>query len=211
MQSGPGAPTEKKSEPVSAAMVPHVAPPVAPAVAAPANSAAEISKPTRSSTEDTARSIPVREWAAISPRASPAQPVAPAAPISKAANESAEDTAHSIPKLAMTDWAAKLDNKSGAGDAEKASTPSASSTQSLSVGNIAKELAAQAKNAMAAESIPQAAASGAPNALDPAMVEAIVQRILDKMRPQVVEIITKEFLRSQIVQALLVQREIQKH
>jgi CheY-like chemotaxis protein len=208
MQSGPGAPTEKKSEPVSAAMVPHVAPPVAPAVAAPANSAAEISKPTRSSTEDTARSIPVREWADIA-ASLPAQPVAPAAPISKAANESAEDTAHSIPKLAMTDWAAKLDNKSGAGDAEKASTPSASSTQSLSVGNIAKELAAQAKNAMAAESIPQAAASGAPNALDPAMVEAIVQRILDKMRPQVVEIITKEFLRP-IVQAL-VQREIQKH
>ncbi len=44
---------------------------------------------------------------------------------------------------------------------------------------------------------------------DPALVEAVVQRILEKMRPQVVEIVTKEFLRP-IVQAL-VQREIGKH
>jgi hypothetical protein len=39
-------------------------------------------------------------------------------------------------------------------------------------------------------------------------VEAVVQRVLDKLRPQVVEIITKEFLRP-IVQAL-VHREIEK-
>jgi hypothetical protein len=44
---------------------------------------------------------------------------------------------------------------------------------------------------------------------DPALVEAVVQRVLDKMRPQVVDIITKEFLRP-IVQAL-VHREIEKH
>ena len=43
---------------------------------------------------------------------------------------------------------------------------------------------------------------------DPVLVEAVVQRILDKMRPQVVDIITKEFLRP-IVQAL-VHREIEK-
>jgi septal ring-binding cell division protein DamX len=43
---------------------------------------------------------------------------------------------------------------------------------------------------------------------DAALVEAVVQRVLDKMRPQVVEIITKEFLRP-VVQAL-VNREIQK-
>jgi hypothetical protein len=47
-----------------------------------------------------------------------------------------------------------------------------------------------------------------PESPDPALVEAVVQRILDKMRPQVVEIITKEFLRP-IVQAL-VHREILK-
>jgi hypothetical protein len=44
---------------------------------------------------------------------------------------------------------------------------------------------------------------------DPVLVEAVVQRVLDKMRPQVVDIITKEFLRP-IVQAL-VHREIEKH
>ena len=44
---------------------------------------------------------------------------------------------------------------------------------------------------------------------DPALVEEVVQRVLDKMRPQVVDIITKEFLRP-IVQAL-VTREIEKH
>jgi phage major head subunit gpT-like protein len=43
---------------------------------------------------------------------------------------------------------------------------------------------------------------------DPALVEAVVQRVLDKMRPQVVDIITKEFLRP-VVQAL-VHREITK-
>lgn len=44
--------------------------------------------------------------------------------------------------------------------------------------------------------------------LDPAVVEAVVERVLDKMRPQVVDIITKEFLRP-VVQAL-VTREIEK-
>jgi len=50
--------------------------------------------------------------------------------------------------------------------------------------------------------------SPAPEAPDAALVEAVVQRVLDKMRPQVVDIITKEFLRP-VVQAL-VQREIKK-
>jgi hypothetical protein len=49
-------------------------------------------------------------------------------------------------------------------------------------------------------------ANGAPP--DPALVEAVVQRVLEKMRPQVVDIITKEFLRP-VVQAL-VHREILK-
>jgi hypothetical protein len=50
--------------------------------------------------------------------------------------------------------------------------------------------------------------SASPESPDPALVDAVVQRILDKMRPQVVDIITKEFLRP-IVQAL-VHREILK-
>jgi CheY-like chemotaxis protein len=58
------------------------------------------------------------------------------------------------------------------------------------------------------ESAPPAASSSAPAVPDPALVEAVVQRVLDKMRPQVVDIITKEFLRP-VVQAL-VHREIEK-
>ena len=55
---------------------------------------------------------------------------------------------------------------------------------------------------------PAASGSTTPVAPDPALIEAVVQRVLDKMRPQVVDIITKEFLRP-IVQAL-VTREIEK-
>jgi hypothetical protein len=47
-----------------------------------------------------------------------------------------------------------------------------------------------------------------PGAPDAALIEAVVQRVLEKMRPQVVDIITKEFLRPS-VQAL-VTREIEK-
>ena len=60
----------------------------------------------------------------------------------------------------------------------------------------------------AANSQPAPANSSGTAEPDPALVEAVVQRILDKMRPQVVDIITKEFLRP-IVQAL-VHREIEK-
>ena len=60
-----------------------------------------------------------------------------------------------------------------------------------------------------AENGPTAAEGSASVAApDPALVEAVVQRVLDKMRPQVVDIITKEFLRP-VVQAL-VHREITK-
>jgi CheY-like chemotaxis protein len=54
-----------------------------------------------------------------------------------------------------------------------------------------------------------ASQEAAPQAPDAELVEAVVQRVLDKMRPQVVDIITKEFLRP-VVQAL-VHREIEKH
>ena len=55
---------------------------------------------------------------------------------------------------------------------------------------------------------PEPANSATTDTPDPALVEAVVQRVLEKMRPQVVDIITKEFLRP-VVQAL-VNREIQK-
>lgn len=63
--------------------------------------------------------------------------------------------------------------------------------------------------AAVASSLPASANLAPAPTPDPVLVEAVVQRVLDKMRPQVVDIITKEFLRP-IVQAL-VHREIEKH
>ncbi len=60
-----------------------------------------------------------------------------------------------------------------------------------------------------AASTPANGLNGQSGSPDPALVEAVVQRVLDKIRPQVLDIITKEFLRP-IVQAL-VHREIEKH
>jgi hypothetical protein len=68
---------------------------------------------------------------------------------------------------------------------------------------------AQIPSATPVDAQPASSNSASPVSPDPALVEAVVQRILDKMRPQVVDIITKEFLRP-IVQAL-VHREIEKH
>jgi hypothetical protein len=68
--------------------------------------------------------------------------------------------------------------------------------------------AEQAPPVIAGNLQPAAANSESLGSPDPALVEAVVQRILDKMRPQVVDIITKEFLRP-VVQAL-VHREITK-
>ncbi len=48
-----------------------------------------------------------------------------------------------------------------------------------------------------------------PPSTDPAVIEAVVQRVMQKMSPQVIDIITREFLRP-VVQAL-VKREIEKH
>jgi CheY-like chemotaxis protein len=88
--------------------------------------------------------------------------------------------------------------------------PNSSGTESIQnraessspVGGAPLATGAGNSSASPANSVP----AGSP---DPALVEAVVQRVLDKMRPQVVDIITKEFLRP-IVQAL-VHREIEKH
>jgi CheY-like chemotaxis protein len=112
----------------------------------------------------------------------------------KPADQSAEDTARSIPTKNWADLAASLQFKPIEFGLEKSKSAPATD------GHIP---AATPSNGQAAPTISSPAAPP-----DPALVEAIVQRILDKMRPQVVDIITKEFLRP-IVQAL-VHREIEK-
>ena len=109
-------------------------------------------------------------------------------------DQSAEDTARSIPSKDWADLAASLQFKPIEFGLEKSKAAPAS--------------AAPIPTALPANRASAPAISTPPVPPDPALVEAVVQRILDKMRPQVVDIITKEFLRP-IVQAL-VHREIEK-
>ncbi len=132
-------------------------------------------------------------------------------PALKPLTQSAEDTAHSIPRQEWADLAASLPPRQIEPVAEKskpASVPVAPpSTAPAANTPPAPASAAEAPTAVAANSL-AASATTPPASPDPVLVEAVVQRILEKMRPQVVEIITKEFLRP-IVQAL-VHREIEK-
>jgi hypothetical protein len=126
--------------------------------------------------------------------AAPAPDPAKTQPPFKSLNQNAEDTARSIPKQEWADLAASLQAPPAAPAAEK---PKA--TPPAPVATVVPENSSPAS----------AAAPADPASPDPALVEAVVQRVLDKMRPQVVDIITKEFLRP-VVQAL-VHREISKH
>ncbi len=133
-------------------------------------------------------------------------------PSLKPLTQSAEDTARSILKGDWADLAASLQPKSVDPVAEKPMSAAAPVTQAPAVpASLAPPAPASAAQKLAGtEGIaqPASANSAALEAPDPALVEAVVQRVLDKMRPQVVDIITKEFLRP-VVQAL-VHREIQK-
>jgi CheY-like chemotaxis protein len=140
------------------------------------------------------------------PRATqPAQPQAKTAaegsdpiktqPSMKPFSQSAEETARSILKQEWADLAANLQPKAIEPIAEKGKP---------APGTVAQVPPPAAPNGQPAQAN---SAAGAPP--DPALVETVVQRILDKMSPQVVDLITKEFLRP-IVQAL-VHREIEKH
>jgi hypothetical protein len=181
-------------------------------------------KPFAQTAEETARSIPKQTWADLAagfrptsiepiaeePKLSPVHlaqdaavpaagahpaPTNSAAAVSNPLAQSAEETARSIPKQ---DWA-----DLGASFQPKPIEPAAEKQKS------AADPVAQTSDLAAANAQPASANSATPASPDPALVEAVVQRILDKMRPQVVDIITKEFLRP-IVQAL-VHREILKH
>lgn len=131
----------------------------------------------------------------------PAPAKRPGSPINPFAQR-AEDTARSIPKQQWTDLAASLQFKSSDSAPEK---PKPSSPASIPP-QVPVRPGATAQ--IPAPNPPAPVAPPPPAQPDPALVEAVVQRVLDKMRPQVVDIITKEFLRP-VVQAL-VHREIEK-
>jgi CheY-like chemotaxis protein len=172
--------------------------------------------------------VPVSTSAPARPLAPPPPPAPPAPPRAtvgvqtpdppktqpslKPSAQSAEDTARSIPKRDWADLAASLQPKPIEPPAEKpkpASPPVAKAPAvPASIAQPAPVLAAQKPAAAEVSAKPAPANSGPLDPPDPALVEAVVQRVLEKMHPQVVDIITKEFLRP-VVQAL-VHREIQK-
>jgi len=133
----------------------------------------------------------------ISPRPSPSStsPSDPQAP---------GDTARSVPVRKWAEMTDSLDEGATEISAPHGASITVPSTQVPAPKQTISQLAKPLESSKPA--VPPS--SPAPVAPDPALVEAVVQRVLDKMRPQVVDIITKEFLRP-VVQAL-VQREIKK-
>jgi hypothetical protein len=156
--------------------------------------------------EDTARSIPVHKWAEMTdsleervpeivlphvvPVSVPSAQVAPPA-------QTMSQPATVIPQASRSQEAPP--NLGGL--ISPAATPTTSSPTATP--NPAGSATQTAPPDVSAPAVT------APAVPDPALVEAVVQRVLDKMRPQVVDIITREFLRP-VVQAL-VHREIEKH
>jgi CheY-like chemotaxis protein len=124
----------------------------------------------------------------------------------KIVTTSTEDTARSIPKDKWAEMTDTIEARAGEMMLPHVAAPTmpmpAASTAAVPVTPV---VSIDAPKVPAVTVQPTTAASNIP---DPALVEAVVQRVLDKMRPQVVDIITKEFLRP-VVQAL-VHREIEK-
>src|SRR6195256_1075546 len=129
----------------------------------------------------------------ISPRSSPAS-TPPQDP---------EDTARSVPVHKWAEMTDSLDDR-----ASEISAPEQTISQLAAAKPLESSKPSVAPNPGGSLNPAATPSSPAPEEPDAALVEAVVLRVLDKMRPQVVDIITKEFLRP-VVQAL-VQREIKK-
>jgi hypothetical protein len=151
--------------------------------------------PATQAPEDTARSVPVRKWAEMT--------------------DTLEERASEIVMARLNSGSVPADQNPGAPppNSKVAALKPLQTSQSKPlpspegpISPVASVGPASVVNA--AESAAPATSSPAPSVPDPALVEAVVQRVLDKMRPQVVDIITREFLRP-VVQAL-VHREIEK-
>jgi CheY-like chemotaxis protein len=123
--------------------------------------------------------------------------------------QSTEDTARSIPKQDWADLAASLQPKpiEPVAAKPKPAMPLVAPAPAVPAAN-AKPAPVPIAQPPAANAEPASENSALPGSPDPALVEAVVQRVMEKMRPQVVDIITKEFLRP-VVQAL-VHREVTK-
>ncbi len=156
--------------------------------------------------------IPAEQRPLAAAKNSESAPSISAPPVSTASKQSVEDTARSILKQDWADLTASLQPKPSEpfGEKSKSATPPVAPAPAAPATNNqpAPASVAQPPAAAAANAEPAPANSALPGSPDPALVEAVVQRVLEKMRPQVVDIITKEFLRP-VVQAL-VHREVTK-
>lgn len=190
------------SEPVHSQPAPAILSPVAPVNAAPASPV----KPVPPAPPSQSQAKPGIEI----PSPNKTQPSLTIKPFP----QSAEDTARSIPKQEWADLAASLESKPAEPVAEKPKPAAPPLGQAPATPAANHQLAGdpfpQPAPASTASASPLSGSATAalPPSPDPALVEAVVQRVLEKMRPQVVDIITKEFLRP-VVQAL-VHREITK-
>ncbi len=181
-------PAVEKSKPAPPPVGHAASAPTVNAQPAPSNPLPSALKPLAKPLENTARPAPRLEWAELAAGLQP-KAVGPVAEKSKPS----ESLVQALTEAATLDVRAQL--LSG-----HALTSAAAPSGSAPNGQ-APPSSAELANASSAS-----ATIAAPP--DPALVEAVVQRVLEKMRPQVVDIITKEFLRP-VVQAL-VHREITK-
>jgi CheY-like chemotaxis protein len=184
----------------------------APAKGAPESPAAAVAPVSVSTSAPTRPSAPPPTAPPVKPQATVAAQIPDphkTQPSLKPAAQSVDDTARSIPKQDWADLAASLQPKPIEPVAEKSkpATPVVAQAPAVPAANSNPAPASVARPP-AANAEPASANSALPGSPDPALVEAVVQRVLEKMRPQVVDIITKEFLRP-VVQAL-VHREVTK-
>jgi CheY-like chemotaxis protein len=142
--------------------------------------------PATESPEDTARSMPISKWAEMTDTLEKRATEVLTQHLNAGSASAQNSRKPSSPIATLKPW--------------QGSQPDASSKPEAPV--------SPAANLSPAEPADPSAPSSTSGVPDPALVEAVVQRVLDKMRPQVVDIITKEFLRP-VVQAL-VHREIEK-
>jgi CheY-like chemotaxis protein len=149
----------------------------------------------------------------------PAAKDPPHSPSTPAVAQPPEDTARSVPIHKWAEMTDSLEQRASEIAASLAASISAPATQAPAAAQpIPQPAAVKPIEAPKPAAPPNLGVSlspaappnpPAPVAPDPALVEAVVQRVLDKMRPQVVDIITKEFLRP-VVQELI-NRETEKH
>jgi len=129
--------------------------------------------------------------------------IAPQSSPASTSPQDPEDTARSVPVHKWAEMTDSLDDREA-----EISAPEETISQLAAAKSLESSKPAVPPNPGGSLNAAATPSSPAPEAPDAALVEAVVLRVLDKMRPQVVDIITKEFLRP-VVQAL-VQREIKK-